>query len=98
MERNRKPQEETRSSQVSTAEKDESVSCPCKFGLENGGSGVSELLDRVCVKDRTSMLSRLGNNEKKWDSCRGVQRGDSSVIDRRVGEKCPKWCSSPGIK
>ena len=90
MERNRKPQEATRSSQVSTAEKDESVSCPCNFGLENPGSALSESPDRVCVKDRTSMSSRLGNNEKKWDNCRGVQRGDSSVIDRRVGEKWPK--------
>ena len=89
MERNCKPQEATRSSQVSTAENDRSVSCPCSFGLENGKSGSSQS-PGPDVKDRTSMLSRFGNSEKKWDSCREVQRGASSVMDRSVREKCPK--------
>jgi len=42
------------------------------------------------TKDRISMLSRFGNKEKKWESSREVQIGDSRVMDRSVGEKCPK--------
>ena len=38
MERNRKLQEAMRSSQVSTALNEESVSRPCNFGVENGTS------------------------------------------------------------
>lgn len=90
MQRNRKPHEAARSSQVSTAVNDESDNCPRNFGAENGVSGPSGMLLLACRKSRTSMSSRFANNEKKWDNCRGVQRGASSVIDRSVGEKCPK--------
>lgn len=87
MERNRKPHEAARSSQVSTAVNDERVSCPRSLGVENGGSESSRSSVLTCTGDRTSMSSRFGNREKKWHNCRGVQRGASSVIDRRVGEK-----------
>ena len=87
MQRNRKPHEAARSSQVSTAVNDESDSWPRNFGVESAGSGLSGTRVLRCMNDRISMLSRFVNNERKWDNCRGVQRGDSSVIDRSVGEK-----------
>jgi len=40
--------------------------------------------------EEISTSSRLGKKERKYDSCRGVQRGWTSTMDRRVGEKCPK--------
>ena len=93
---NRKLQEAARCSQISTAVNDKSVSCPRNFGLESGGSFSSGIFP-MRAKNRISTSSRFGNTEMKWDSWRAEQCGDSSVSDRSVGDRCPKYRPSPGI-
>ena len=48
--------------------------------------------------DGDKVSSRLGNKEMKLDSCKGVHRGATSVSGRRVGDGCPKYCPSRGMK
>ena len=91
MKQNRKPHEAARCSQVPTKSDDVSTSFPRNFGVENGVS-VPSRTSVAGVKFRMAMSSRFGNNEMKWASCSGVQRGENNVSDRSVGDRCPRLC------
>ena len=104
-ERNRKPPEAARCFQVSKvgqgggrlANMVVSDSRPCNFGVENGTSGLSGSWVVRPAKNWMVISSRFGNKEMKLDSCKGVHRGATNVSDRRVGDRCPKYCTSRGM-
>ena len=64
MERNRKPDQVVRCSQVSMASDHTSSSFPCNFGAVHGAR-TSPRIFEAGVKDRITMSLRFGNNEMK---------------------------------
>ena len=75
MERNRKPHEAARCSQVPTKSDDASTNFPPNFGVENGMNISSRSRIEEISKPPMVMSSRFGNNEMKCDNCKGVQHG-----------------------
>ena len=96
---NRRPLHEMmRSFQVSTSRNDETTSRPRSLGAETGTGSVSGMVVPGEENPRISISSRFEKRARKWESCRGVQRGANNAIDRSVAVNCPKYRSTSGIK